>query len=115
MGSDRPATAVASAAARRPMRRAERLVGSRGELDGPPPAERRLRDALEVALGSSNLMVREHSPTRLLAALAANRLEAGDADGAAAALERGLEISAAVAAGFGECVSCSTRSPSRYG
>jgi ATP/maltotriose-dependent transcriptional regulator MalT len=70
------------------------------------PAERRLRDALEVALGSSNLMVLEHSPTRLRAALAANRLEAGDADGAAAALERGFEASAAVAAGFGECVTC---------
>lgn len=70
------------------------------------PAERRLRAALDLALGSHNLMVLEHSPTRLLAALAANRLAAGDTDGAAEALDRGLEASAAVAAGFGECVTC---------
>jgi tetratricopeptide (TPR) repeat protein len=70
------------------------------------PAERRLCAALEAALGSDNVMVLEHSPTRLLAALAQNRLAAGDTDGAAAALDRGLEASAAVAAGFGECVTC---------
>jgi hypothetical protein len=70
------------------------------------PAERRLSAALDVALESNNPMVLEHSPTRLLAALAANRLAAGDIDAAAAALDRGLEASAAVAAGFGECVAC---------
>jgi tetratricopeptide (TPR) repeat protein len=70
-------------------------------------AAERLGAALHVALASGNPMVLEHSPTRLLTALAASRLAAGDLDGATEALERGFEAQAAVVAqGFGECVTC---------
>lgn len=70
-------------------------------------AAQRLGGALEAALESGNPMVLEHSPTRLLTALAANRLAAGDVEGATEALERGFEAQAEVAAqGFGECVTC---------
>lgn len=70
-------------------------------------AAQRLSAALETALSSGNPMVLEHSPTRLLTALAASRLAAGDLEGATDALERGFEAQAAVVAqGFGECVTC---------
>lgn len=70
-------------------------------------AAERLRAALDAALASGNPMVLEHSPTRLLTALAANRLAAGDLEGATDALERGFEAQAAVVAqGLGECVTC---------
>lgn len=70
-------------------------------------AEKRLRDALDVALRSTNPMVLGHSPTRLLTALAENRLTGGDIDAAAAALQRGFDARAEVIAqGFGECVTC---------
>ena len=70
-------------------------------------AAERLRAALDSALASGNPMVLEHSPTRLLTALASNRLAAGDLEGATDALERGFEAQAAVVAqGLGECVTC---------
>lgn len=70
-------------------------------------ATRRLDGALEAAVASGNAMVLEHSPTRLLTALAANRLADGDLEGANDALERGFAAQAEVVAqGFGECVTC---------
>lgn len=70
-------------------------------------AEARLRGALDVARTSGSPMVLLHSPTRLRAALAANRLAAGDLGSAAAELERGFSEQATFATlGFGECVTC---------
>jgi hypothetical protein len=85
----------------------QRLAVVETGLGHAEPAHDRLRQALAVVKGSDNPMVLDHSPTRLYASLAVNRLRAGDLVAAGDYLAEGYAAQQAVVRqGFGECVTC---------
>jgi uncharacterized protein HemY len=65
-------------------------------------AHQRIRDVLPIARSSTNLMVREHTPARLLATAIQNRYEADDLEAAAEYLAQGFAEQALT----GECPTC---------
>lgn len=81
---------------------AQRLALVETRLGHHDTAHERLRSAWQLVAASDSMLVKVHSPTRILGTLSHNRLEADDMEGAAECLAQGF----AAQQETGECNSC---------